>query len=150
MRMAIELATRNVLEGRGGPFGAVIVKGGEVLATGANSVTASNDPTAHAEIMAIRNACRQLGTFELRGCQIYSSCEPCPMCLTAILWARCEAMFYASTAEDAAAAGFDDSYFYEQVRKGVGERDLVTGNLLRDEGGASFKAWREFAGRVKY
>jgi tRNA(Arg) A34 adenosine deaminase TadA len=150
MRMAIELATSNVLDGRGGPFGAVIVKGGEVVATGTNSVTATNDPTAHAEVTAIRNACTKLATFELRGCQIYSSCEPCPMCLTAILWARCDDLFYASTAEDAAAAGFDDSYFYEQVRKGAGERDLATENLLRDEAGTSFKAWREFAGRVEY
>jgi len=150
MRMAIELATSNVLDGRGGPFGAVIVKGGEVVATGANSVTALNDPTAHAEIMAIRNACRELGAFELRECAIYSSCEPCPMCLTAILWARCEGLFYASTASDAAAAGFDDSYFYEQVRKPVGERELPVENLLRDEALKSFEVWRKFAGRVEY
>jgi tRNA(Arg) A34 adenosine deaminase TadA len=150
MRMAIELATSNVLDGRGGPFGAVIVKGGEVVATGTNSVTALNDPTAHAEIVAIRIACRELAAFELQGCQIYSSCEPCPMCLTAILWARCEGLFYAGTASDAAAAGFDDSYFYEQVRKPVGERDLATENLLRDEALKSFEVWRKFSGRVEY
>jgi guanine deaminase len=150
MRMAIELATSNVLDGHGGPFGAVIVKGGEVVATGANSVTTLNDPTAHAEIIAIRNACRELGAFELRDCAIYSSCEPCPMCLTAIMWARCEGLFYASTAGDAAAAGFDDSYFYEQVRKPVGERDLPTDNLLRDDALKSFEAWRKFAERVEY
>ncbi len=150
MRMAIELATKNVTSGRGGPFGAVIVRGGELLATGANSVTQTNDPTAHAEITAIRNACRELGTFELRGCEIYSSCEPCPMCLTAILWARCDGLFYASTAQDAARAGFDDSYFYEQVRKMPGDRDMATACLLRDEGEASFKAWLEFAGRMEY
>ena len=150
MRTAIELATKNVLEGRGGPFGAVIVRGGEVVATGANSVTATNDPTAHAEITAIRNACAQLGTFELRGCTIYSSCEPCPMCLAAILWARCEELFYGGTAGDAAAAGFDDSYFYEQVRAAVGKRDLPTKNLLRDEALGSFAVWKEFSGRMEY
>jgi tRNA(Arg) A34 adenosine deaminase TadA len=150
MRMAIELATQNVASGQGGPFGAVIVRGGQVVATGANCVTRTNDPTAHAEVTAIRNACRELGTFELRGCEIYSSCEPCPMCLTAILWARCDGLYYASTAEDAARAGFDDSYFYEQVRKTVGERDLATECLLRVEAEESFKAWREFAGRVEY
>ena len=150
MRMAIELATKNVVEGRGGPFGAVIVRGGEVIATGANSVTSANDPTAHAEITAIRNACATLGTYELRGCAIYSSCEPCPMCLTAILWARCEELFYAGTAADAAAAGFDDSYFYEQIRAEVDKRDLPAENLLRQEALASFAAWKEFAGRMEY
>ena len=150
MRMAIELATRNVLEGRGGPFGAVIVKDGAVIASGANSVTATNDPTAHAEMMAIRTACRELNSFELRGCEIYSSCEPCPMCLTAILWARCSALFYAGTAADAAVAGFDDSYFYEQVRALPEERELPTANMLREDALKSFEAWRDSAGRVDY
>ena len=150
MRMAIELATGNVVSGHGGPFGAVIVKDGEVVATGANQVTATNDPTAHAEVTAIRNACSKLGVFELRGCEIYSSCEPCPMCLSAILWARCERLYYGNTASDAAAAGFDDSYFYEQVRAEVGERALPTENLLRDESLASFEAWRKFEARIKY
>ena len=150
MRMAIELATENVVEGRGGPFGAVIVRAGEVVATGANQVTATNDPTAHAEITAIRNACRVLGTFDLKGTTIYSSCEPCPMCLTAILWARCDALFYANTATDAAAAGFDDSYFYEQVRLPVDGRELPTANLLRAEALASFEAWRKSLARIDY
>ena len=150
MRMAIDLATSNVVSGAGGPFGAVIVKDGEVVATGANHVTASNDPTAHAEVTAIRNAAKALGSFELTGCVIYSSCEPCPMCLGAIYWARCEALYFAGTAQDAADAGFDDSFLYDEVRKGIGERSLRTANLMREEAGASFKAWGQFAGRVEY
>ncbi len=150
MRMAIELATGNVRASCGGPFGAVIVRAGEVVATGANQVTATNDPTAHAEIVAIRNACRQLATFDLSGCEIYSSCEPCPMCLTAILWARCEALFYGNTAADAAEAGFDDSFFYEQVRLPVEGRKLPTANLLRGEALQSFEAWKTCADRVDY
>jgi guanine deaminase len=150
MRMAIELATANVLSGAGGPFGAVIVKDGAVVATGVNQVTATNDPTAHAEVTAIRNAATRLGSFELIGCTIYSSCEPCPMCLGAILWARCEALYFGSTASDAAAAGFDDSAFYDEVRRAVAERHLKTVNLMRDEAGASFKAWCEYAGRIEY
>ena len=150
MRMAIELATTNVRSGRGGPFGAVIVRGGKVIATGANQVTASNDPTAHAEVVAIRNACRELATFDLTGATIYSSCEPCPMCLTAILWARCERLYYGNMAADAADAGFDDSYFYQQLRLPAGERDLPSAVLLRDEALASFVEWRKFEGRVDY
>ena len=150
MRMAIELATANVLSGAGGPFGAVIVKDGAVVATGVNQVTANNDPTAHAEVTAIRNSAKKLGSFELAGCTIYSSGEPCPMCLGAILWARCEALYFGSTALDAAAAGFDDSAFYDEVRRGVGERHLKTVNLMRHEAGASFKAWSEYAGRIEY
>jgi guanine deaminase len=150
MKMAIELATANVVSGRGGPFGAVIVRAGVVVASGANSVTATNDPTAHAEITAIRNACKELGTFELRGMEIYSSCEPCPMCLTAIYWARCESLYFASTAQDAAEAGFDDSYLYQQVRRAISERDLPTMNFMRDEGLESFNAWRLYEGRIEY
>ena len=150
MQMAIELATGNVRSGAGGPFGAVIVRDGVVVATGANCVTATNDPTAHAEITAIRNACRELKTFELKGMEIYSSCEPCPMCLAAILWARCDGLYFGNTAADAAAAGFDDSYFYEQVRCAVTERALPTENMMRIEAQESFKAWREFAGRTDY
>ena len=150
MRMAIELAAANVLSGKGGPFGAVIVKDGEVVATGANQVTATNDPTAHAEVTAIRNAAQKLGSFELRGCTIYSSCEPCPMCLGAILWARCEALYFGSTAADAAAAGFDDSAFYDEVRRDVTERKLKTENILRSEAEKSFEAWAEYEKRVEY
>ncbi len=150
MQMAIELATGNVTSGAGGPFGAVIVRDGVVVATGANQVTATNDPTAHAEITAIRNACRELKTFELKGTEIYSSCEPCPMCLAAILWARCDRLYFGNTAADAKAAGFDDSYFYEQVRCSVNERALPAENMMRAEALKSFEAWREFIGRVKY
>ena len=150
MRMAIELATENVRSGRGGPFGAVIVRDGVVLATGANQVTATNDPTAHAEVTTIRKACAALGTFELSGATIYSSCEPCPMCLAAILWARCARLVYGSTAGDAAAAGFDDSAFYEQVRLGIGERKLPEENVLRDEARVSFEEWNKAAGRIDY
>ncbi len=150
MRQAIDLATENVATGAGGPFGAVIVKDGAVIATGANCVTRSNDPTAHAEVTAIRNAATALGSFELTGCTIYSSCEPCPMCLGAILWARLDALYFGSTAGDAAAAGFDDSAFYEQVRKSVDERNLPTECLMREEAAESFRAWEEFESRVKY
>ena len=150
MQMAIELATNNVLTGVGGPFGAVIVQDGEVIARGVNLVTGTNDPTAHAEITAIRRACGELATYELTGCAIYSSCEPCPMCLAAILWARCDALYFASTAEDAADAGFDDSHFYQQVAKPFFERELPTRNLMRAEGAKSFNAWRTFSGKVAY
>ena len=150
MRMAIELATANVHTRCGGPFGAVIVRAGVVVATGANQVTATNDPTAHAEVTAIRNAAKALASFDLSGCEIYSSCEPCPMCLSAILWARLDALFYANTAEDAAEAGFDDSFFYAQVRLPAPERELPSTNLLRAEALASFAAWRECVNRVDY
>jgi tRNA(Arg) A34 adenosine deaminase TadA len=150
MEMAIALATENVVSGVGGPFGAVIVKDGEVVATGVNLVTGTNDPTAHAEVTAIRRACKELETFDLRGCEIYSSCEPCPMCLTAILWARVDALYFAATAGDAAQAGFDDSHFYEQVRKAAGDRELPTVNFMRQEGIVSFNTWCSYAGKVKY
>jgi guanine deaminase len=134
----------------GGPFGAVIARAGKVVASGANQVTSSNDPTAHAEIVAIRNACGALGTFDLSGCTIYSSCEPCPMCLTAILWARCEALVFGNSAQDAADAGFDDSYFYQQVRLPAAERALRTRTILRDEALASFAAWKTCTDRIDY
>ena len=116
MKEAIRLATENVRAGRGGPFAAVVVKDGHIIASGTNSVTSTNDPTAHAEVTAIREACRALGTFQLSGCEIYTSCEPCPMCLGAIYWARPDRVFYAATASDAAAAGFDDSFIYEELK----------------------------------
>lgn len=150
MQQAIALATENVLSGRGGPFGAVIVRNGEALATGANSVTASNDPTAHAEVIAIRNACTKLNTFALQGCEIYTSCEPCPMCLAAIYWSRLDAIFYGNTAATAAAAGFDDQFLYDQVKLRPDQRALPTTNLLRDEALSSFNAWRQYAGRIDY
>jgi tRNA(Arg) A34 adenosine deaminase TadA len=150
MQMAIDLAIENVLSGAGGPFGAVVVKDGEVVAKGVNLVTGTNDPTAHAEVTAIRRACQSLNTFELQGSAIYSSCEPCPMCLTAILWARLDALYFGATAKDAADAGFDDSYFYEQVAKPAAERALPTTNFMREQGIVSFKTWIEYDGKVKY
>src|SRR5580704_12282594 len=117
MRQAIELSLENGRSGKGGPFAAVIVKDGEILAEGTNLVTATSDPTAHAEVVAIREACRKLGAFQLSGCEIYTTCEPCPMCLGAIYWARPERVVYASTAADAATAGFDDAFIYEEIRR---------------------------------
>ncbi|NYF88794.1 nucleoside deaminase [Tunturiibacter empetritectus] len=150
MQRAIALATENVTSGRGGPFGAVIVRDGEIVATGANLVTATNDPTAHGEIVAIRNACQMLGTFQLTGCHIYTSCEPCPMCLAAIYWARCEAIFYGNCAADAAAAGFDDAFLYEEMKLPVDQRKIPAFNLLPEQAISSFEAWRERAGRIDY
>ncbi len=150
MQQAIDLATTNVTSGRGGPFGAVIVKDGVVIATGANQVTAANDPTAHAEITAIRNACQMLGTFVLDGCEVYTSCEPCPMCLAAIYWARCGTIFYGCCAEDAAKAGFDDAFLYGEMKKPLGERTLPIVNLLPEEAWAAFAAWIESPMKVEY
>ena len=150
MEQAIALATENVTSGRGGPFAAVIVRGGSVVATGTNLVTVTNDPTAHGEIVAIRNACVALGSFQLSGCHIYTSCEPCPMCLAAIYWARCGAIFYGSSAADAASAGFDDAFLYEEMKLPIGQRKIPTVNLLPEKAIASFDAWRARAGRIDY
>jgi guanine deaminase len=150
MEQAIALATENVTSGRGGPFGAVIVRDGKVLASGANMVTVENDPTAHAEITAIRRACAALGTFRLEGCEIYTSCEPCPMCLAAIYWSHCSAIFYGNTAADAAQAGFDDAFLYDEVKKPVEERKIPMINLMREKAISSFEAWRESASRIDY
>ncbi|HEY0784748.1 MAG TPA: nucleoside deaminase [Acidobacteriaceae bacterium] len=150
MRRAIDLATANVASGSGGPFGAVIVRGEAVLAEGANQVVATHDPTAHAEIVAMRRAAAALGSFELRGCQIYSSCEPCPMCLAAIHWARLDCIYYGSTAEDAAAAGFDDARLYGQFQLDRDLRSIPSVPLLRQEAGASFAAWSASPLRVEY
>ena len=150
MRQAITLAVKNVASGHGGPFGAVIVRDGKVIATGVNLVTATNDPTAHAEVVAIRNACRELGEFSLLECTMYTSCEPCPMCLAAIHWARMERIFFSGTAADAAAAGFDDAFLYEEIRKSVGERTVPEEQMLAELGNESFDAWRTFVTRVEY
>lgn len=149
MRQAIELATANVAAGAG-PFGAVIVRDGELIATGQNQVAASNDPTAHAEVVAIRAACAHLASFNLEGCTLYSSCEPCPMCLGAILWARFDGLYFANTTEDAAAAGFADAQYYAEICKPSDQRQLRPINLLRQEAGASFKAWLALGQRVIY
>jgi guanine deaminase len=150
MEKAIALATENVTSGRGGPFGAVIVRDGNVVATGTNLVSSTNDPTAHAEVVAIRNAAAALATFDLAGCEIYSSCEPCPMCLAAIYWSRCDAIFYGNTSADAAAAGFDDAFLYEEVKRPLSQRRIPAVNLLREQAISNFEAWRKYAGRIDY
>ena len=141
MRGAIAAACAGMRGHRGGPFGAVIVRGGEIVAQGCNEVTSSHDPTAHAEIVAIRAAARTLGTHSLAGCTIYASCEPCPMCLAAIYWARLDRLFFACTRADAAAAGFDDEAFYQEIVKPFDERSIPTAPLLRDEGRAVMQEW---------
>ena len=150
MRMAIELAENNVIREQGGPFGAVIVKDGMVLARSANKVVPNNDPTAHAEVLAIRLACQELNTFDLSGCEIYTSCEPCPMCLGAIYWARIDKIHYANTKSDAAAVGFDDAFIYEELDKPMDKRKLPIVQLMRDEAMNAFKLWSEFEGRAEY
>ena len=150
LRRAIALATENVIGARGGPFGAVIVRDGRIVGEGANSVTATNDATAHAEIVAIRAACKSLNTFLLPGCHLYTSCEPCPMCLSAAYWARLDAIFYGSCAADAARAGFDDAFLYQELRKDAAERKLPAMQLLDDEAWASFAAWIESPNKVEY
>ena len=149
MQQAIDLATANIANG-GGPFGAVIVRDNQVIATGVNRVTASSDPTAHAEVTAIRSACLALGTFELRDCVVYTSCEPCPMCLAAIYWARCSAIVFGNTAADAAAAGFDDAFLYHELKLPLEQRTIPTGRLLADAAIESFVAWRQHAARIAY
>ena len=150
MQQAIRLATENVNSGRGGPFGAVVVQDGKVVATGTNQVTASNDPTAHAEVTAIRNACAALGTFQLTGCEVYTSCEPCPMCLAALYWSRCAAIYYGNTAADAAKVGFDDSFLYEEVKKPLCDRSIPIVRLLPEEAWQSFAAWEASPFKVGY
>ena len=150
MRRAIELAQTGVDRGAGGPFGAVIVRGGEIVGEGYNQVTSTNDPTAHAEIVAIRNACRKLKSFQLDGCVLYASCEPCPMCLGAIYWARPETIFFACTHTDAANAGFDDSFIYEEIALPVEKRKIESVNFLRAEGLAAFENWTAKKDKTEY
>jgi tRNA(Arg) A34 adenosine deaminase TadA len=150
MQQAIDLATENVVSGAGGPFGAVVVRDGEVVATGVNRVTATNDPTAHAEVVAIRAACKALGDFQLTGCEVYTSCEPCPMCLAALYWSRCDAIYYGNTAADAAAAGFDDSFLYEEIARPLDQRKIPIERLLGDEAIVSFNTWCDQIGKIEY
>jgi guanine deaminase len=150
MRRAIALATENVRAGRGGPFGTVIVRDGEILSEAANSVTADNDPTAHAEIVAIRRACRKLSAYRLTGCDLYTSCEPCPMCLAAIYWARIDRIYYGNTAEDAARIGFDDEFLYREHALPRDRRSIPTTELLRSEASESFHAWSTSPVKVPY
>jgi guanine deaminase len=150
LRRAIALATENVRSNRGGPFGAVIVRDDRIVGEGANSVTATNDPTAHAEVVAIRAACKALGTFRLAGCQLYTSCEPCPMCLSAAYWARLDAIFYGCCAADAARAGFDDAFLYEEFGKDPAARKVPATQLLSEEAWASMAVWIASPNKVKY
>ncbi len=150
MRRAIALATANVQSGRGGPFAALIVRDGKIVAEGVNTVTATCDPTAHGEVNAIRAACKTLETFTLAGCQLYTSCEPCPMCLAASYWARIDAIYYGSCAADAARAGFDDAFLYEEFRRDAVARSMPVRQLLGGEAWASFAAWIASASKIPY
>jgi tRNA(Arg) A34 adenosine deaminase TadA len=150
MARAIQLSIDSVVSGRGGPFGAVIVTDGKIIAEGSNQVTSSNDPTAHAEVLAIREACKKLGVFELKNCELFTSCEPCPMCLGAIYWARLSRIYFANTAEDAAKIGFDDSFIYRELKEPHSGRRIPAIQLMRDEALAGFRAWAERADKIPY
>lgn len=150
MSKAIELSIENVRSGRGGPFAAVVVKDGKIIAQGTNLVTSTNDPTAHAEIVAIREASRALGDFQLGGCEMYTTCEPCPMCLGAIYWARPAKVYFASTGKDAAAHGFDDAFIFEELQRPLDGRRIPMVQLMREEALAAFRAWDEKADRIEY
>ena len=150
MMRAVELARLAVESNSGGPFGCVVVKDGKIVGEGSNRVTTTNDPTAHAEVVAIRDACKNLGTFQLDGCTIYTSCEPCPMCLGAIYWSRPSGIFYAGTQADAAAAGFDDEHFYRELDKPNDLRELRMVNLLREEAQKVFQNWTDKADKTEY
>jgi guanine deaminase len=150
MARAIELAIGNVRSGRGGPFGALIVKDGKIISEAANSVTTTNDPTAHAEVLAIRAACLTLGAFELRGCELYTSCEPCPMCLGAIYWARPDRVYFGGGAADASHAGFDDSLIYREIAQPPASRKIPMIQLMRDEALETFRVWERQPDKLSY
>lgn len=150
MEEAIRLSVGNVESGAGGPFGAVIVKNGSIIGRGVNRVTATNDPTAHAEVVAIREACAHLGSFQLEDCDVYTSCEPCPMCLSAIYWARPKRIFFANTKEDAAAIGFDDNFIYLEIDKPVSERSIPAVQIFREEAMAAFRKWESSPNKIEY
>jgi guanine deaminase len=150
MQVAIDLARAGMNTETGGPFGCVIVKDSQIIATGMNSVTSTNDPTAHAEVVAIRMACKVLETHQLTGCDLYTSCEPCPMCLGAIYWARPDHVFYAGTRHDAAEAGFDDHFIYEQVQSAIEGRIIPMRSLERDRAIEVFREWKEKEHKLKY
>jgi len=150
MGRAIELARHGVDVNAGGPFGCVVVKDGEIIGEGNNRVTSTNDPTAHAEIIAVREACTRLENFQLSGCTIYTSCEPCPMCLGAIYWARPDRVFYACTRDDAATIGFDDDFIYEELEKANNDREIVAVELMRAEALEVFRRWAEKPDKVEY
>jgi len=150
MREAIRLSIENVQSGRGGPFAALVVKGGTIIARGTNLVTSMHDPTAHAEIAAIREACKLLQSFQLEGCEIYTTCEPCPMCLGAIYWARPERVFYGNTKEDAATIDFDDSFIYEELQKKMSGRSIPMVQMMHEEALTAFNEWKCKQDKVRY
>jgi guanine deaminase len=150
MARAIQLSLDNVLSGHGGPFGAVVVQNGGIIAEGVNRVTATNDPTAHAEVVAIRNACARLGKFELNDCEIYTSCEPCPMCLGAIYWARLARIYFGNLAADASKIGFDDSFIYHEFGRPFPLRSIPMVQMMRDQALAAFRAWQEKSNKIPY
>lgn len=150
MKEAVRLSIDNVDSGKGGPFGAVVVKGGKIISRGTNQVTALNDPTAHAEVVAIRKACEALHSFQLEGCEIYCSCEPCPMCLGAIYWARPAKVFFGNTKEDAARIGFDDQFIYEELQRPLADRKLFTVQLMPEEANVAFRKWTESSIKMSY
>lgn len=150
MQRAIDLAQKGVDSNAGGPFGAVVVKDGEIVGEGCNSVTSTNDPTAHAEVIAIRQACAALGSFQLDGCILYTSCEPCPMCLGAIYWARPEKVYFACTRDDAANIGFDDQFIYDEISSNISDRKIDAVNFMREESLAVFENWDKKADKIEY
>ena len=150
MREAIRLSARQMRAGKGGPFGAVVVRKGKIVGRGFNAVTSTNDPTAHAEVMAIRDACRKLKTFKLDDCELYTSCEPCPMCLAAIYWARLRRVFYGNTRKDAAKIGFDDDAIYRELAMPLPRRSLPMKQLLRDEAANAFTEWQDKPDKQRY
>jgi tRNA(Arg) A34 adenosine deaminase TadA len=150
MREAVQLAEQGMRSGRGGPFGCVVVRRGEIVGRGSNRVTSTNDPTAHAEVVAIRDACTALQTFQLTDCELYTSCEPCPMCLSAIYWARIPQVYYGNTRADAAAIGFDDDFIYQQVPLAPEARTVKMERLLRDEAQIAFQEWANKTDKVRY
>lgn len=150
LKKSIELSRKNILDNVGGPFGAIITKDGKVIAEGSNQVTSSNDPTAHAEMVAIRKACQTLQTFDLAGCEIYSSCEPCPMCLSAIYWARLDKIYFANSRQDAASIGFDDDFIYQEIPKTLETRSLPCEHVVSAEAKTVFKEWMDKVDKIQY
>ena len=150
MLKAIEYAQNGMDTNEGGPFGAVIVKDGKIVGRGNNKVTSTNDPTAHAEVVAIRDACKNLNTFQLDDCVIYTSCEPCPMCLGAIYWAGLDQLYFANTKEDAAKIQFDDQFIYEEIEKPYSERKLITKQIMRNEAIKAFRDWEDLESKIRY
>ncbi|MBE8222278.1 MAG: nucleoside deaminase [Bdellovibrionales bacterium] len=150
MNKAIELSKENMCNNNGGPFGAIIAKDNKIIGKGWNCVTGSNDPTAHAEVQAIRDACKNINTFDLSGCEIYTSCEPCPMCLSAIYWARLNKIYYANTSQDAADINFDDSFIYSEIKKSKNQRQIPLQQLMQKEALTVFKLWQKKEDKILY